>query len=211
MLLYSGHEEENAAHTQRVALMLSKVARNAPETAMEENWKDIKEALTSCQEVLGLKKHHHKELISIETLDRIKERKNKKTAINNSRTGAEKVQAQTEKQVKKSIKANKQKYVEEPATMRGKAAREGNIRQPYDTTKKLAGKYSKPERPVKDKGGRPITEIQQQRNRWIEYFEEILSRPAPMNNRSPYRCQSTNDGRNQNSHQTNQGRESSRT
>ncbi|VDP58201.1 unnamed protein product [Schistosoma curassoni] len=29
MLLYSGHEEENAPHTQGVALMLSKQARNA--------------------------------------------------------------------------------------------------------------------------------------------------------------------------------------
>ncbi|VDO53769.1 unnamed protein product [Schistosoma margrebowiei] len=29
MLLYSGHEEESAPHTQEVALMLSKVARNA--------------------------------------------------------------------------------------------------------------------------------------------------------------------------------------
>ncbi|KAK4472124.1 hypothetical protein MN116_000421 [Schistosoma mekongi] len=29
MLLYSGHEEENAPHTQGVALMLSKEARNA--------------------------------------------------------------------------------------------------------------------------------------------------------------------------------------
>ncbi|VDO92125.1 unnamed protein product [Schistosoma margrebowiei] len=46
------------------------------ETTMEDNWKGIKEALTStCQEVLGLKKHHHKEWISIETLNRIKERK----------------------------------------------------------------------------------------------------------------------------------------
>ncbi|VDP84624.1 unnamed protein product [Schistosoma mattheei] len=65
---------------------------------MEDNWKSIKEALTStCQEVvLGLKKHHHKEWISIETLDRIKERKNKKTAINNSRTRAENVKAQVE-------------------------------------------------------------------------------------------------------------------
>ncbi|VDP21368.1 unnamed protein product [Schistosoma margrebowiei] len=62
---------------------------------MEDNWKGIKEALTStCQEVLGLKKHHHKKWISIETLDKIKERKNKKTAINNSRTRTEKVQAQ---------------------------------------------------------------------------------------------------------------------
>ncbi|VDO71744.1 unnamed protein product, partial [Schistosoma curassoni] len=44
------------------------------------------------------------------------------------------------------------------------------MKQLYDTTKKLTGKYSKPERPVKDKEGRPITEIQQQRNR-----------PVPMN------------------------------
>ncbi|CAH8538274.1 unnamed protein product, partial [Schistosoma intercalatum] len=38
------------------------------ETTMEDNWKGIKEALTStCQEVLGLKKYHHKEWISTET------------------------------------------------------------------------------------------------------------------------------------------------
>ncbi|VDP43433.1 unnamed protein product [Schistosoma curassoni] len=29
MLLYSGHEQENALRTQKVALMLSKVVRNA--------------------------------------------------------------------------------------------------------------------------------------------------------------------------------------
>ncbi|VDO68520.1 unnamed protein product [Schistosoma curassoni] len=164
---YSGYEEVNAPHTQGVALMLSKEAKNAlialnnrfqalqdllkeEETTMEDNWKGIKEALTStCQEVLGLKKHHHKEWISIETLDRIKERKNKKTAINNSRTRTEKVQVQAEyieanKQVEMSIVADKQKYVEELATTVENAAREGNMKQPYDTTKKLAEKYSKP-------------------------------------------------------------------
>ncbi|KAH9579334.1 hypothetical protein MS3_00009519 [Schistosoma haematobium] len=149
------------------------------ETTMEANWKGIKEALTSTyQEVLGLKKHHHKEWISVETLDSIKETKNKKTAINNSRTRTEKVRAQAEyieanKPMKKSIKADKKKYVEELATMAKKAARQGNMKQLYDTKKKLAGRYSKPERPVKDKEGRPITEIQQQRNRWVEYFEEL--------------------------------------
>ncbi|VDP61336.1 unnamed protein product [Schistosoma curassoni] len=86
------------------------------ENTMEDKWKGIKEALTStCQEVLGLKKHHHKEWISTETLDKIKQRKNKKTAINNSRTQTEKVQAQAEyieanKQVKRSIRADKHKY-----------------------------------------------------------------------------------------------------
>ncbi|VDP50043.1 unnamed protein product [Schistosoma margrebowiei] len=136
--------------------------------------------------VLGLKKYHHKEWISTETLDKIKERKNKKAAINNSRTRAEKVQAQAEyieanKQVKRSIRADKKKYVEELATTAEKAARQGNMKQLHDTTKKLSGKYSKPERPVKDNEGNPITEIQQQPNRWVEYFEELLNRPAPMN------------------------------
>ncbi|VDP85854.1 unnamed protein product [Schistosoma mattheei] len=92
------------------------------ETTMKDNWKEIKEALTStCQEILGCKKHHHKEWISIETLDKIKERKNKKTAFNNSRTRAEKVKAHAEyteanKQVSRSIKADKQKYVGDLAT-----------------------------------------------------------------------------------------------
>ncbi|VDP53604.1 unnamed protein product, partial [Schistosoma curassoni] len=45
----------------------------------------------------------------------------------------------------------------------------------------VPGKYSKPERPVKDKEGRKITEIQKQRNRWVEYSEELLNRPTPMN------------------------------
>ncbi|VDP16517.1 unnamed protein product [Schistosoma margrebowiei] len=86
---------------------------------MEDNWKGIKEAITpTCQDVLGLKKHYHKEWISIETLDRIKERKNKKTAINNNRTRTEKVKAQTvyteaNKQVRRSIIADKQNYKEE--------------------------------------------------------------------------------------------------
>ncbi|VDP11532.1 unnamed protein product, partial [Schistosoma margrebowiei] len=103
-------------------------------TSMEDNWKGIKEALTStCQEVLGLKKYHHKEWISTETLDNIKERKNKKTAINNSRTRAERIQAQAEyieanKQVKRSIRADKKKYVKELATTAEKAAREGNMK-----------------------------------------------------------------------------------
>ncbi|VDP76128.1 unnamed protein product [Schistosoma curassoni] len=73
------------------------------ETTMVDNWKSIKEALTStCQEVLGLKKYHHKEWVSTKTLDKIKEMKNKMTAINNCRTRAEKVQARTE-----YIEANK--------------------------------------------------------------------------------------------------------
>ncbi len=55
------------------------------------------------------------------------------------------------------------------------------MKQLYDTTKKLSGKYSKPERPVKDKEGKTITGLAQQMNRWSEHFEEHLNRSAPPN------------------------------
>ena len=89
-------------------------------------------------------------------------------AINNSRTRTEKVKAQAEyteanKQVKKSIWADEQKYVEELATTAEKAATEGDMKQQCNTTKKLARKHGKPERTVKDEEGKPITEIQERR------------------------------------------------
>ncbi|VDP59812.1 unnamed protein product, partial [Schistosoma curassoni] len=95
-----------------------------------------------------------------------KKRKNKETEINNSRARTEEAKAQAEytaanKRVKKSIGADKQDYMEDLATTAEKAATEGNIKQLYDTTKKQAGEYSKPKKPVKDKKGKPINEIQE--------------------------------------------------
>lgn len=52
------------------------------------------------------------------------------------------------------------------------------MKQLYDRMKRLPGKYGKLERPVKDKGGNTITEIQEQRDRWVGDFEELLSRTA---------------------------------
>ncbi|VDO62936.1 unnamed protein product [Schistosoma margrebowiei] len=59
-----------------------------------------------------------------------------------------------------------------------KAAREGNMKQPYNTTKKLTGKYSKPEVPDKDKEGKSITCIQELISRWVKQY---LNRPASLN------------------------------
>jgi hypothetical protein len=48
-----------------------------------------------------------------------------------------------------------------------------------NTTKKLSGKFSRSEKPVKDKEGRTIQGEEGQMNRWKEHFEELLNRPAP--------------------------------
>ncbi|VDP40919.1 unnamed protein product [Schistosoma curassoni] len=105
---------------------------------------------------MGYNKHNHKKWISMGTMNKIQERKNKKITINNSRTSAEKVKAQAEytevnKQVENNIRVIKRKFVEQLATIVENASREGNVRQLYDITKKLAGKHSKPDRLVKDK------------------------------------------------------------
>ncbi|KAJ8342710.1 hypothetical protein SKAU_G00326380 [Synaphobranchus kaupii] len=61
------------------------------EETIDEKWQGIKEAVTStCQGVLGTKKHSHKEWISAETLKKIEERKNKeeiRKAIKQLRNG----------------------------------------------------------------------------------------------------------------------------
>ncbi|VDP52022.1 unnamed protein product [Schistosoma margrebowiei] len=159
---------------------------NGEGTTVESNWKGIKEAITStCHEVLGYKKHHHKEWITVDTLDKIQERRNKKAAVNTSGTRAEKAKSQAEytevkKQVKRSIRTDKRTYVEYLAKTVEKAANEGNMRQLYDITKKLSGSRRKPERPVESKEGEVITNIEEQRNRWAEHFKELLNRPAPL-------------------------------
>ncbi|VDP62681.1 unnamed protein product [Schistosoma curassoni] len=138
---------------------------NGEETTMDSKWKGIKEVNTStCHEVLGHKKRYHKEWITVDTLDKIEKRRNKKAVINTSRTRSEKAKVQAEytevnRQVKRSIRTDKRKYVEDLLTMGEKTAIEGNMRQLYDTSKKLAGNYCKPKRPVESKEGKVITNI----------------------------------------------------
>ena len=155
------------------------------EETIDERWQKVKGAVTStCNEVLGLRTLKHKDWISTETLKKIEERKAKKAAVNNSRTRTAKAEAQEEykrmnRSVKMSLKADKRNYLESVAAEAEEAAYHGNMRDLYATIRNLAGKYSKPERPVKDKDGHPISDLEGQKKRWVEHFEELLNRPAP--------------------------------
>ncbi|VDO59796.1 unnamed protein product [Schistosoma margrebowiei] len=93
--------------------------------------------------------------------------RNKRAAINTSRKRAEKAKAQAEyaqenKQMKRSIRTDNRKYVEDPAMTAEYAARKGNMRQLCDTTKKLSGNYRKPKRLVKSKEDKLIPNIKEQ-------------------------------------------------
>ena len=55
------------------------------------------------------------------------------------------------------------------------------MKQLYDITRKLAGKYKNTDRPIKDKNGNVLTSDEDQLKRWREHFEELLNRPPPQN------------------------------
>ncbi len=130
------------------------------EETVDKKWKTVNEVMKkTCQEVLSPLKYNHKEWISKGSLKKIERRKEKKAEINNSRTCAEKAKAQEQysqanKSVKKSIKVDKKIYVETLVAEAEEADRNSNMKDLYATTKKLAGKFSKPERPVKNKEGK---------------------------------------------------------
>ena len=79
------------------------------------------------------------------------------------------------------MKKDKRDYIDSLAQEAEEAAYHGNMKDLYMTTKKLAGKYSRPEQPVKDKQGQNITDSEQLYERWAEHFEELLNRPVPEN------------------------------
>ena len=76
---------------------------------------------------------------------------------------------------------DKRNYIDSLAEEAKQAAGRGNMKELYDTTRKLSGKYCHPERPVKDKEGNAMIGNEQQLDRWAEHFEELLNRPAPPN------------------------------
>ena len=152
------------------------------ENSIDSQWQHIKDALIStCQEVVGYRKFQQKEWISTETQQRIQTRKEKKALVTNSRTRASKAKAQEEYTNINRIKADKRKYIDNLAEEAEDAARNENMKQLYDTTRKLSGKYSRPQRPVRDKEGNSIKTKDGQLHRWAEHFEELLNRPPPVN------------------------------
>ena len=110
----------------------------------------------------------------------------KKISINNSRTRAAKATAQEEyteanRAVKNSVKTDKANFIEDLAKEAEDASAQGNMKQLYEITRKLAGKYKRTDRPIKDKNGNVLTSDEDQLKRWREHFEELLNRPPPQN------------------------------
>ena len=127
------------------------------ETDLETQWEESRKLWQdTCEELLGKKKAQHKEWISADTIQRLETRKERKAALNSSRTRAAKSKAQAEyaaanREVKRSIRKDKRDYIDHLASQAEEAAGQGNFKDLYLTTKKLAGRFQQTDMPVKDK------------------------------------------------------------
>ena len=157
------------------------------EDDVDGHWNQVQSIYISlCDEKLGPRRYEHKAWISQETLVKIKERKKMKAMLNDSRSRADKADARERystihKEVKKLLKDDKRKYVEDLAESAEKAAAQGNMKEVYETTKKLTGKFGRAELPVKDATGNSIPGQDAQKTRWEEHFSNLLNRPPPVN------------------------------
>nr|KAG5707370.1 hypothetical protein BaRGS_005337 [Batillaria attramentaria] len=155
------------------------------EMDIETQWEHSKKLWhDTCKEVLCKKKTQHKEWISADTIQKLEARKEKKTVLNTSRTRRAKAKAQEEytaadREVKRSIRKDKRDYIDNLASQAEEAARQGNLKDLYQVTKKLAGKFQQTDKPVKNKNGHPLTTTEEQLKRWAEHFRELLNRPIP--------------------------------
>ena len=149
-------------------------------------WEKVREIITgTCREVIGKKKPYvQKEWISNTTRQLIEERRELKAKLNNCRTRAEKIKAQEEYSnkntiVKRNVKNDKRSYYDSLATEAEQAASKGNMKEVFDTCKKISGKFKTASRPIMDKEGKTLTTEEDQAKRWAEHFRELLNRPAP--------------------------------
>ncbi|CAC5373980.1 unnamed protein product [Mytilus coruscus] len=124
VILYSGHLEENAQHSEGFAIMLSK--RSSENT----NWMGA----NKCQ-------NHHGKI-----QDHTKTRSAKQSASREYTTA--------NKDVRNSARIDKRAFVDKLTAEAEEAARANNIKALYDNIKLLTGKYQKGSRPVKAKKGK---------------------------------------------------------
>ncbi|KAK2174946.1 hypothetical protein NP493_766g01027 [Ridgeia piscesae] len=147
---------------------------------IDTQWQQIKKMWTStCSEVLGKKKYQQKDWISADTLNKVQVRKEKKGAVNNSRTRAAKATTQEEyteanRAVKNSVKKDKANFIEDLAKAAEDASTQGNMKQLFGITRTLAGKYKRTDKPIKDKNGNVLTSNEDQLKRWREHHPRTL-------------------------------------
>jgi hypothetical protein len=77
--------------------------------------------------------------------------------------------------VQRSIRKDKQNWINEQAKLAVEVERETNIKELYNITRKLSQRMLRMNRPVKTKSGIILTTQEEQLKRWQEHFSKIFN------------------------------------
>ena len=124
-------------------------------------------------------------MISADTMQKVEDQKELKNVLNNCKTRASKKEAQerynkAHKDVRRAARKDKT-YIDKLAQDAQAAAVKRNMKELYDTTRKLSGKHQKATKPVKSKDGQTLPTVEEQLDRWVEHLKELLNRLPPEN------------------------------
>ena len=157
------------------------------EQDVDTTWKQVVTLFTeSSKENLGhRKKKTNKEWIQQETLDAIKERREIKKRLLQTKSPRlqerqEEMYREAHRKVKRLARRDKRDAMDRLAAEAEEAAAKGEQGKIYKITKRVCGKFKGSiGGPIKDKQGKLLTTEKEQDERWAEHFREVLNRPPP--------------------------------
>ena len=157
------------------------------EQDVDATWKQVVTLFTeNSKENLGhRKKKTTNEWIQLETLDAIKERREiKRRLLQTKSTRLQKRQEEmyreAHKKVQRLARRDKREAMDRLAAEAEEAAARGEQGNVYKITKRVCGRFKgNVGGPIKDKQGKLLTTEKEQDERWAEHFREVLNRPPP--------------------------------
>ena len=154
--------------------------------SVEEKWSNIKKAYSeTAKSVLGHRERKSKTWISAKRWSKIDERRKLKKKIEETRSERIRERRKIEyneknKEVKRSLRADKREWANTFAREAEEAARNGNLKEVYEVTKTLCNDRPRKMNMVKDQDGKLLTTEEEIRHRWQEHFDNVLNRPDPV-------------------------------
>ncbi|XP_033103525.1 uncharacterized protein LOC117106274 [Anneissia japonica] len=159
---------------------------NVADSTVEGRWQGFEKAYKeTAQEVLRYKAKGQKPWISNESLGIVEERKSLKQNIEQAKSDRvrqiyTRKYRNKDKEVKRNLRKDKRKWIDNLALQAEKAACNGRMKEVYMLTKTISNDKPKPAFAVKDKIGSLVTG-HARTERWREHFEEVLNQPVPDN------------------------------
>ncbi|XP_059175602.1 uncharacterized protein LOC131955489 [Physella acuta] len=172
---------------RNIKIVMYEALSSLAEETIEQKWLGKQELWKSSgTDMLGKRKNEQKEWITAETWAKIEDRKEIKQKMNKCKDEKEKINLRTHycqvnRMVRKSAKEDKRQFIQEMIAEAETAARQGKMKRLYEVTRTLSGKNINPNKPVKDKVGNILTIDTEQRDRWVQHFDEILNHPLSSN------------------------------